>query len=273
MADRLGVPGQAVGGRFRSEDLVDDGKYRRGGTVRQFQLHLLQTPAGIGHGGAEMIAHEAEIRRIGVLEAVDGLLLVANGENGALEGPFTLAGAFAGIEVPGQSFDHLPLGGAGVLGLVDKNMVDAAVELVMDPRHPVSACQQLAGLFDQVVVIEQGAGLLDRLIGVDQRHADDQKRRRRLGQGYRLQAFQHRRHPVLFGQQRVQRLGVGLPGFLSDEVAFGARATVLIEEDAPVSVLQGRGSCRRLLVQPIADLGGPVLVGLFTLVEGGGGVR
>ncbi len=88
-----------------------------------------------------MIAHEAEVRRVGVLETVDGLFLVADGENGARQRPFTLAGAFAGIEVPGQSFDHLPLGGTGVLGLVDQDVVDTAVELVMDPRHPVPACQ------------------------------------------------------------------------------------------------------------------------------------
>jgi len=36
-------------------------------------------------------------------------------------------------ELPGQSFDHVPLVGAGVLRLVDQNVVEAAIELVVDP--------------------------------------------------------------------------------------------------------------------------------------------
>ncbi len=42
-------------------------------------------------------------------------------------------GAFAGEEILRQRLDDAPLDGAGVLRLVDEDVVDALVELVVDP--------------------------------------------------------------------------------------------------------------------------------------------
>ena len=54
--------------------------------------------------------------------------------------------------------DDVPLPGAGILGLVDQDMIDAAIELVMHPagRNPV---QHRKRLVDQIVIVEQAAFL------------------------------------------------------------------------------------------------------------------
>ena len=79
--------------------------------------------------GAEAGPHLLERGRLGALEAEDRLLHVADGEQGARLG----AGALAMEEFLRQGADHRPLRAAGVLGLVDQHMVDAAIQLVMDP--------------------------------------------------------------------------------------------------------------------------------------------
>ena len=69
--------------------------------------------------------------RIGTLEGVDGLLLVAHRElrariDGALDpGP--------SAEFGDQRIDDFPLGGAGILRLVEQDMGQPAIELVKYP--------------------------------------------------------------------------------------------------------------------------------------------
>ena len=65
------------------------------------------------------------------------------------------------------------MGGAGVLGFVHKNVVDASVELIEHPVDTTVTVQQVAGLVDQVLVIEQGAGVLFRLVTGNQRLGKD----------------------------------------------------------------------------------------------------
>ncbi len=65
------------------------------------------------------------------LEAVDRLLLVADGEQRARH----VAGAAPAKNSLGQRADHLPLHRARVLRLVDQDVVEAAVELVEHPLH------------------------------------------------------------------------------------------------------------------------------------------
>ena len=47
---------------------------------------------------------------------------------------------------------------AGVLRLVDQEVIDAEIELVMDPRR-IDIGEQVQCFFDQVVIIDQSAPL------------------------------------------------------------------------------------------------------------------
>ena len=68
----------------------------------------------------------------------------------------------------GQRPDDAPLLGAGVLRLVDEDVIDAAVELVQDPGRAAALFQQIRGALDQVIVIEAGARRLVALVGREQ---------------------------------------------------------------------------------------------------------
>ena len=80
-----------------------------------------------------------------------------------------LARALAGEELLGQRLDHLPLARAGVLRLVDEDVVEAAVELVVDPARGVGAGEQRHGLDDEVLEIEDAARGLQPLVVGDRR--------------------------------------------------------------------------------------------------------
>ena len=74
----------------------------------------------------ETISHAVEAFCVGSLEAVDRLLFVADDE----ERPWMVRG-IAGGQFLGQGTDDVPLGVTGVLSLVDKNMLDPAVETIL----------------------------------------------------------------------------------------------------------------------------------------------
>ena len=96
----------------------------------------------------------------GALEAVDRLLLVADGEQRAE----FVACALAGEELLGQALDDRPLRGVGVLRLVDQDVVDTAVDLVQHPGRGAGAREQVLRLDDEVVIVERGLGSLSPLI-------------------------------------------------------------------------------------------------------------
>ncbi len=143
------------------EDLVDELQDRAGGAEGIEQVAALQLGAEIGEHALVVVALGAELGRVGALEAVDRLLLVADDEDGALD----VAGAGAGEELVGQRLDHPPLRGAGVLGFVDQDVVEAAIE---PPEHPggrAGMFEQRAGAVDQVVEVEQAAVALGDVEG------------------------------------------------------------------------------------------------------------
>ena len=107
----------------------------------------------------ERAMHDLEFTRGRALEGENRLLLVTDRENGARHGARAGAGEKFACEPP----DDFPLLRAGVLRLVDQDVVDALVELVMHPGRPLSA-EQHQRLIDQVVVIEHTAPVLRRLI-------------------------------------------------------------------------------------------------------------
>ena len=68
-----------------------------------------------------------------------------------------LALAKSGKELFGQLLHHLPLVGAGVLRLVEQDVVDALVELELHPGSGIRPRQKGDGAGDQVVEIEEAA--------------------------------------------------------------------------------------------------------------------
>ena len=60
-------------------------------------------------------------------------------------------------EFGGQVIDHRPLLRTGVLRLVEQDVVDALVELVLDPRPGVGPRQQTRRSIDQIVEIEKAS--------------------------------------------------------------------------------------------------------------------
>ena len=99
------------------------------------------------------------------------------------------ARAFADEELGAQRFDDRPLLRAGILPLVDQEMVDLLVELVLHPGRDAGPLEQPAGERDQVVEIERGDLAFAPVVGLEHRRADAQQRRGALGHAGRLLAL------------------------------------------------------------------------------------
>jgi hypothetical protein len=134
------------------------------GAERVLELADNECLAALLVGAAEMAQHIGEFLRRGVLERVDRLLLVADREHGALDA----ARAGAGGELGRQPAHDVPLLVAGVLRLVDQDVIDAEIELVVHPGG-VDVGKQRQRLVDQIVVVEQPAALF--LLGVARQHS------------------------------------------------------------------------------------------------------
>ena len=194
--------------------------------------------------GREMARHVGEPFRSGALEGEDRLLLVADRKNAAR---LRLAHPFASRELGDQRADDLPLRRAGILRLVDQHMIDAEIELVMHPGR-LDVGEQSQAFCDQVVVIEQAAGLLVAAIAADDRFRDRERRRGAIAGEHRA-ALQHQRfEPRLLGIQPP-----GKPAMLRGEspgddpsapLAFGG------EEHREIDLRSCRGGQARGRPQP-----------------------
>src|SRR3546814_19227128 len=114
---------------------------------------------------AEQVAQALELRRIGALERIDRLLGIADRKDGARHRLLSvlrarLVRAFAGEEVARQPLDDAPLLRAGVLRLVDQQVIEATVELEQHPGDAAVAREQTVGIVNEVVVVEQTTPLL-----------------------------------------------------------------------------------------------------------------
>ena len=171
MLDVLDVAGQALA-RFRPrEDEIDRRQHVLRRAEGMAEPHALEAALGRLHMAREFIARYGEGLGLGALERIDGLLLVTDREHGA----FGIARSFAGEELVGKPLHHPPLVGARVLRLVEKDMVDALVELVVHPRARILPRQQRGGAPDQVVEVEKSARALEPLVARNQPVGDDQR--------------------------------------------------------------------------------------------------
>ncbi len=142
--------GDAAGRRRVGEHGVDQVEHGGGGAERHVQRGVAEPGAYRLGPAAHDAAPVVERRRVGALERVDGLLAVAHREHRAA----VVRGTLAGEELGGQRAGDLPLGRRGVLHLIQKQVVQPAIQL---EQHPGGAGvqQQLARAPDQVVVVQQ----------------------------------------------------------------------------------------------------------------------
>jgi hypothetical protein len=119
----------------------------------------------------KLAAGDGEFLRPRALEGVDRLLLVTDREDRAAH---MLTRSFAGKKLLGELAHHRPLVGAGVLRLVDQDVVDAAVELVLHPRPDVLPREQPYRARDQIGEVEEAARALELLVARDQLVGDDE---------------------------------------------------------------------------------------------------
>ena len=190
------IGGDAVGDFRFPEHGIDGIQHRPHRAPGLGQAHRPPFLAGFLYPLGEMIPHDVEGVRVGALKTVDGLFFVADHEQGAVGFP----GAFAGEELIGQGLDQVPLFGTGVLGFVDQNVVQPAVQFIKHPLGGHPADQQGPGQMDKVVVIQQGALRLGFPVGIQQGDADAQHRLCRPDHGGRLDLFLQPQNPLLFGQ-------------------------------------------------------------------------
>ncbi len=240
--------GQPVLGRCRREHGVDRGQHGRGRAEGDVELD--RPPGRVGALGArlEMLAHLAEGVGVGTLEAVDRLLHVADREQRALG----VAGAAAGIELLRQGGDHGPLVGAGVLGLVDQHMVDAAIQLVEDPGRDPRQVEERTRAQDQVLVVEHGARRLGQLVAGEDRLAEAQQCGGRGAHGGRPGPVLQVDQACRFVAQGRLRLGVGGGRALVDEA--GEHRAGLGQEGPAIAGDAARARIRR--IEPFLDQAG-----------------
>ena len=134
--------GQAVVhalGAVTDKRLIDNRKDCLGRPKRMIKRCNLEGFIDRFMGTFEMCLHLIKRSRIGPLERIDRLLLVAHDKHSPLA---VHACALAGGKFLGQLFDHGPLGWAGVLGFVHQNMVDPAIKTEQDPLRHIAVGQK-----------------------------------------------------------------------------------------------------------------------------------
>jgi hypothetical protein len=105
----------------------------------------------------EVVAYVGEHAGRRALEAIDRLLLIADGEDSTLRSALDGTRIGARCELLRQRLYDLPLRRARILCLIDQDVIEAAVELVEYPRRGIATLQETRGAGDEIVVIERGA--------------------------------------------------------------------------------------------------------------------
>ena len=259
MAQRRARPDNAIAGRTLGEAAVHRVQHLLDRTEGHVEFDRRPVLPGGPHPVLEIFAHPVEHDRVGALEAEDRLLDITDGEHGARRPGQAVVGrggldSRAGEELLRDRLDQAPLLRAGVLRFVHQDVVDAAVQLVEHPFGRRLAGQQVLGLQDQVVEIENGAPPLLRLVTLVDRRAEPGQRRAPLHDRQRLFAVVQGGEPGGFlphdveqARQRVggllrRRAGIGLP------VRLQKCAGIVVETFGPRRVSGGQpaGDFRRL---------------------------
>ena len=226
----------------------------------------------VGDAGGHLVAGAGELGGVGALERVDGLLGVADGEEGAGGGGVPCPAGFgrvAGEELLGEAVGDAPLFGGGVLDLVEEEVVDAAVELVEDPCG-AGVLEQAFGAEDEVAVVEEAGAVLLGGVGGEGWGGEAQEGDGGVGAAEGAAGVLDAPHALLFLGDGFADVGVPVMEAVGRVLAEGGWLTGagLVEEvgapGVPVGGALGGGEgkpgqhAERLL----ADAGGAVGLGL-----------
>ena len=160
-ARSVGIPENLIDG------VEDVGRRAEG----KLQADIAEDLAGVTGALLQRMQLRGKLFGIGPLEGIDRLLFIADGKDRAVS-PIA---ALAGEEFRDQCIDDFPLPGAGVLRLVDQHVIDAAIELVLDPVADLGAGQQIGRRHDQIVEIHQSAASLEPVIALQNGAADSKQ--------------------------------------------------------------------------------------------------
>ena len=140
-------------GEMAGKGGIDQLQYRRGraeGMLQRAALKLQIGPVKAGAEGGMLFVERCYIR---ALKRIDRLLFIAHHKQGA---PALPCAETCG-EFGSQQLYDAPLIGAGVLCLVHKDMVDAAIQPVKHPGGNAAVGQQGFGARDQIIEIQPTA--------------------------------------------------------------------------------------------------------------------
>ncbi len=185
-----------------AKHLIDRMQDRRSRPERIGKGYRIELQSGALELPLQCPAAQVELAWRGALKRKDRLLLVPDREH---RSHHAVARAGARGEFGNDVRDDVPLPRAGVLRFVDQHMIDAAVELVVNPARG-DAVEHFQRLVDQIVIVEQAALLLLAAV-VGRRRGSDIKKR--------LGAVAGHQGAAAFDQ------GKNSPGFRFDQLAYG----------------------------------------------------
>jgi hypothetical protein len=133
---------------------------RRRRAKRIIQRGFAERLAYGGKIGVKLVPLTVEDGNIGALKGIDRLLPVTHHEQGPR---LAAVAAFAREELARQRLHDLPLHGAGVLRLVDEQVLDAAIELEQHPGGIRLLAQEFSRPDDEVFEVIGSARALGRL--------------------------------------------------------------------------------------------------------------
>ena len=194
--------------RSRREDAVDslqDGLQRAEGDA---EVHFAELPLHALDLALYLAQHLLEDIGVRPLEGIDRLLPVTHHEQGARLAAVT---AFACEELARQRLHDLPLHGAGVLRLVDEQVLDAAVELEQHPGGIRLLVQEFRRPDDEVLEVIGTTRPLGRLEAMHDGGSQPQQRQRGAKASEIAKNAQRCLKPRLIGFHKLFDPRVALP--------------------------------------------------------------
>ena len=116
-----------------------------------------------GDGRLKITALALKAARVSALKAEDGLFFIANGKYCARPCFATRQTGIVKKRI-GQCGDDPPLRRAGILRLIDQNMVETIIDFEQYPLRRAMAAQHAVGHRHQIVIIEHAAAVFLRRI-------------------------------------------------------------------------------------------------------------
>src|SRR5690606_19904343 len=130
---------------------------------------------------------------------------------------------------------NIPLFGARILRFINKNMVDAAIQLEEHPGCHGACGEKRAAFLDQIIIVEQRARALCLVKGFEDGNGNRHDRFRRLGNTNGSQARHEAYEPKLFDRQRIKDIRIFLTLLLGYE---GLAWLILLGEESELVIIK-----------------------------------